>query len=69
MDDDLERWMVESPRTESELAEMRAKSVKDEATFGRHTVDSFTCDDCELRFRCLLVFDGYSTGGECLLDK
>ena len=59
---------VDPPHTDDELAEMRAKCVAAEAEFG-HEITAFTCDSCGYRYKCPLVFDGYNTDDDCLMDK
>lgn len=52
--------------SEADLSRIRAASIE---SFGERAPTDFTCDTCADRRRCVLVFDGYNTGGDCLADK
>lgn len=32
-------------------------------------ISNFTCDGCDARYSCPLVFDPYNTNGDCLMEK
>lgn len=59
---------VDPPHTDAQLASIRSKSIAAHARYG-HVIKAFTCDDCGYRHKCPLVFDGYNTDGDCLMDK
>ena len=70
----LDRRLIDSrrilPRTESQLAEERAKALElppPEEMGG--PITEFTCDKCDGRYTCPLVFDHYNLNGECLAEK
>lgn len=56
------------PLSQTELADERERMVAIYAGEGIE-VDNFTCDECGLRFSCLLAFDAYNTDGDCLAEK
>jgi acyl-CoA reductase-like NAD-dependent aldehyde dehydrogenase len=69
---DLEdEWSDMTPAlTEAQLAEARAlitAAVTEEGNWPAPT--EYTCDDCDHRFVCPLLFDSYNTKGDCLLEK
>jgi hypothetical protein len=57
------------PLTTKELADERARAVAFHAAHFDLIDEGFTCDDCKTAPVCSLVFDGYNTDGDCLLDK
>lgn len=59
----------ETPLTEQQLSEDRAKLVELYKNVLGGVVDEFTCDKCDLRYKCLLAFDAYNTDGDCLAEK
>jgi hypothetical protein len=58
-------WVV--PRTEEEIAALRARMVAAAAENGFS--DDFTCDKCGAKLTCTLAFDLYNTDGDCLAEK
>jgi hypothetical protein len=59
-------WMLPEPRSDNEVARMRASALKNQEM---PTDTVFTCDDCNLRFKCKLAFDWWNQDGDCLYDK
>jgi len=54
------------PLTEEQLAaDRKAQHVLNDFV----NEESYTCDTCEARYICPLVFDGYNTDGDCLMSK
>lgn len=65
-----DQWTLAYERDEVELAKQRSMAKLSYAQEGVSIDDlKFTCDDCPRRFRCKLVFDLYSTNGDCLWEK
>ena len=60
--------MIKVPKdgwTEEQLKAMRNKMVK---AMGKAQI-IFSCDDCDVAFRCIYVYDSYNTNGDCLAMK
>ena len=59
-------WLI-NHFTEADLQEMRKKSVQE---IGDPNI-KFTCDQCPWSeaHRCPFVYNGYNTGGDCLMEK
>lgn len=63
-------WADVPPRTEEQLAELRAKSVEESKNeFDQEGIKVFTCDDCTLKAKCYFTFDWYNTNGDCIASK
>jgi len=54
------------PLTDDQLNDLRAAST---AHVEEGPPEAFTCDDCDARHRCTLVFDWYNTDGDCIAEK
>ena len=65
-----DQWTLAYARTDEELAKQRGMALFTYSeTEGMPVPDEFTCDACSRRHRCKLVFDLYSTNGDCLWEK
>ena len=65
IDDPDKKYMRETPLTEEQLAAYKAELEAKMIEYGTGT----TCERCDLRFKCTLVYDPCNTDGDCLLDK
>ena len=52
--------------TDEQLAEFRENGL---SIIQKWDSNQFTCDTCELKRNCQLVFDAYNTDGDCLAMK
>jgi hypothetical protein len=57
--DPNDRWLYAEECTKEELAQQRPSKPD----------GYYTCDDCALARKCVLVFDEYNTGNDCLYEK
>lgn len=64
-----DEWTLVYARTDEELAQQRSAAMFTYAEEGVSTTGGFTCDGCERAHICKLVFDLYSTNGDCLWEK
>jgi hypothetical protein len=68
VDDIFKPWLLETPRTEEELKNLRDHQLARAEEY-KLPITAFTCDTCETRFICYLAFDLYNTDDDCLLMK
>jgi len=59
------KWSDLEPLTEEQLVEHRKKMTKR----SEFDPEYYTCDQCQDRYVCPLVFDLYNTDGDCLASK
>lgn len=54
--------------SDDQLQKRRSRMIRD---LKKHRVDysEITCDECEVRSRCLESYDIYNTDGDCLAIK
>ena len=68
----VDQWTREDPVSEGYLQHMRIGAVRELVQDG--LVDEpetfkYTCDACDRRYVCKLVFDAYNTNGDCIWVK
>lgn len=72
---DEDWWTWVHPRSDEEVAQERADTLAHLRRHGqvaaaeRAERAGFTCDACGRVKVCVLSFDPYNTGGDCLWDK
>lgn len=62
----LRRYSRPEPITASTLALLRRSRI---TTQGLTLDTRFTCDTCDHRLRCTVVFEDVNVGGKCLLGS
>ena len=63
------RFVREEPLTPEEFADLRKDCQEDCFRSYGFTPVAYTCDSCEKKFVCMLVFDLYNLNGDCINDK
>lgn len=62
-------WIKMPPWTMAQLQIIRSGTIIHSKQIVKHEIKNFTCDECEDKENCVLVFDAYNTDGDCLLMK